>query len=190
MTTAGSDHSSKVLLRTAANMWANGGVQRYYRGLTVSTSSFLSTLPSSFEASLLSLGVSGYGIDMSFGFSFDALQLSLVGVFPYAAIDMSTFETLKIAYCRHFGIEEPETYATLAFGAVSGGVGATSVYRAFLYPFPIVAAAVYLLSDHAGSGLTQPFSLPFRDVYSDQSPPNETSSVGLDRSPSDVRRLL
>ncbi|CED82382.1 Predicted mitochondrial carrier protein [Phaffia rhodozyma] len=88
MTTAGSDHSAKVLLKTAATMWANGGVRRYYRGLT----------------------------------------LGLVGVFPYAAIDMSTFETLKIHYCRHQNVDEPETYAVLAFGAISGGVGATSVY--------------------------------------------------------------
>lgn len=55
-------------------------------------------------------------------------QLGLVGVFPYAAIDMSTFETLKLSYCQHFELEEPETYAVLAFGAISGGVGATSVY--------------------------------------------------------------
>lgn len=41
MTTAGSDHSSKVLLRTAAAMWANGGVRRYYRGLTVHSSYLL-----------------------------------------------------------------------------------------------------------------------------------------------------
>jgi solute carrier family 25 (mitochondrial phosphate transporter), member 23/24/25/41 len=41
---------------------------------------------------------------------------------------MSTFETLKLSYCQHFELEEPETYAVLAFGAISGGVGATSVY--------------------------------------------------------------
>lgn len=35
----------------------------------------------------------------------------------------------KINYCRHFQIDEPETYAVLSFGAISGGVGATSVYR-------------------------------------------------------------
>ncbi|KAL7414439.1 mitochondrial carrier domain-containing protein [Mrakia frigida] len=88
MTTAGSNHSSKILLKNAVAMWQTGGIRRYYRGLT----------------------------------------LGLVGVFPYAAIDMSTFETLKINYCRHFQIDEPETYAVLAFGAISGGVGATSVY--------------------------------------------------------------
>lgn len=50
----------------------------------------------------------------------------LVGVFPYAAIDMSIFETLKNAYVKRRG--EPGAIMILAFGTVSGAVGATSVY--------------------------------------------------------------
>jgi hypothetical protein len=42
---------------------------------------------------------------------------------------MSTFEALKIAYCKSFGLEEPQTVAVLCFGALSGSIGATSVYR-------------------------------------------------------------
>ncbi|KAF9009005.1 mitochondrial carrier domain-containing protein [Cyathus striatus] len=56
------------------------------------------------------------------------LTVGLVGVFPYSAIDMSTFEALKLAYLRSTGKEEPGVMALLAFGSVSGSVGATSVY--------------------------------------------------------------
>ncbi|KAH7343961.1 mitochondrial carrier [Rhizoctonia solani] len=56
------------------------------------------------------------------------LTIGLIGVFPYSAIDMSTFEALKLAYVRSTGISEPGVLALLAFGSVSGSVGATSVY--------------------------------------------------------------
>ncbi|KII95124.1 hypothetical protein PLICRDRAFT_202930 [Plicaturopsis crispa FD-325 SS-3] len=56
------------------------------------------------------------------------LQIGLVGVFPYSAIDMSTFEALKLAYLRSTGKDEPGVMALLSFGSVSGSVGATSVY--------------------------------------------------------------
>ena len=56
------------------------------------------------------------------------LTVGLVGVFPYSAIDMSTFEALKLAYIRSTGKEEPGVLALLAFGSLSGSVGATSVY--------------------------------------------------------------
>jgi len=73
-------------------------------------------------------------------------QIGLVGVFPYvpvsmlqylvlnnfpnsySAIDMSTFEALKLAYQRSTGKDEPGVMALLAFGSISGSVGATSVY--------------------------------------------------------------
>jgi hypothetical protein len=47
---------------------------------------------------------------------------------PYAyqlAIDMSTFEALKLAYLRSTGLDEPGVLALLAFGSISGSVGAT-----------------------------------------------------------------
>ncbi|KAG8745761.1 hypothetical protein FRC10_007022 [Ceratobasidium sp. 414] len=56
------------------------------------------------------------------------LMIGLVGVFPYSAIDMSTFEALKLAYTRSTGTSEPGVLALLAFGSISGSVGATSVY--------------------------------------------------------------
>ena len=46
----------------------------------------------------------------------------------YSAIDMSTFEALKLAYIRSTGKEEPGVLALLSFGSVSGSIGATSVY--------------------------------------------------------------
>ncbi|KAF9567342.1 mitochondrial carrier [Agrocybe pediades] len=56
------------------------------------------------------------------------LTIGLVGVFPYSAIDMSTFEALKQAYQKSTGKQEPGVLALLAFGSISGSVGATSVY--------------------------------------------------------------
>lgn len=49
-------------------------------------------------------------------------------VHRYSAIDMSTFEALKLAYQRSTGSQEPGVLALLAFGSISGSVGATSVY--------------------------------------------------------------
>lgn len=60
-------------------------------------------------------------------FFFRGLPAGLIGVFPYAAIDMSTFEGIKLSYTKWAG-EEPGIAGSLCFGAVSGGVGATSVY--------------------------------------------------------------
>ncbi|KAF8640007.1 hypothetical protein AX17_001251 [Amanita inopinata Kibby_2008] len=56
------------------------------------------------------------------------LTVGLIGVFPYSAIDMSTFEALKLAYLKSTGKEEPGVMALLTFGSISGSVGATSVY--------------------------------------------------------------
>ena len=41
---------------------------------------------------------------------------------------MSTFEALKLAYLRSTGKDEPGVLAVLAFGSISGSVGATMVY--------------------------------------------------------------
>ncbi|CAO1624430.1 unnamed protein product [Sympodiomycopsis kandeliae] len=56
------------------------------------------------------------------------LVAGLVGVFPYSAIDMSTFEGIKLAYISYTGKEDPGTLALLSFGSISGSVGATTVY--------------------------------------------------------------
>ncbi|KAF8579310.1 mitochondrial carrier [Ramaria rubella] len=56
------------------------------------------------------------------------LTIGIIGVFPYSAIDMSTFEALKLAYLRSTAKEEPGVMALLAFGSISGSIGATSVY--------------------------------------------------------------
>lgn len=46
----------------------------------------------------------------------------------YSAIDMSTFEALKLTYMKSTGKDEPGVLAVLAFGSISGSVGAMSVY--------------------------------------------------------------
>jgi solute carrier family 25 phosphate transporter 23/24/25/41 len=98
-----------AMVRTAKSMWKRGGMRAYYRGLTV-----------------CDLNLTDNSLD---GADLILLQLGLIGVFPYSAIDMSTFEALKIAYCKSFCLEEPQTVAVLCFGALSGSIGATSVYR-------------------------------------------------------------
>ncbi|BEI93587.1 uncharacterized protein CcaverHIS019_0600460 [Cutaneotrichosporon cavernicola] len=56
------------------------------------------------------------------------LGLGLIGVFPYSAIDMGTYEWLKTSYCRRMRVDEPPVYAVLSFGALSGSIGAATVY--------------------------------------------------------------
>ncbi|KAJ5893729.1 hypothetical protein N7495_005420 [Penicillium taxi] len=67
---------------------------------------------------------------------FRGLPLGLVGMFPYAAIDLSTFEYLKRAFiareARKLNCHENDVplnnYATGAIGALSGGMSASVVY--------------------------------------------------------------
>lgn len=84
----GQKQGNQLLAATARDMWRNGGMRTYYRGLTA----------------------------------------GLVGVFPYSAIDMSTFEGIKLFWIKYTGREEPSVLALLAFGSISGSVGATTVY--------------------------------------------------------------
>ncbi|KAK4051774.1 hypothetical protein OIO90_004598 [Microbotryomycetes sp. JL221] len=85
--TGGALRGNALILKTAADMWAKGGIPFFFRGLPA----------------------------------------GLVGVFPYSAIDMSTFEGIKLAYTKWAG-SEPGVIGSLSFGALSGGIGATSVY--------------------------------------------------------------
>ncbi|KAL4968428.1 calcium-binding mitochondrial carrier protein [Aspergillus stella-maris] len=70
-----------------------------------------------------------------FGF-FRGLPLGLIGMFPYAAIDLSTFEYLKRTLlarkARQHGCHEDDVplsnFATGAIGALSGGASASVVY--------------------------------------------------------------
>jgi solute carrier family 25 phosphate transporter 23/24/25/41 len=84
----GVNRGNALLVATARDMWRNGGMRTYYRGLTA----------------------------------------GLIGVFPYSAIDMSTFEGIKLFWIRYTGREEPSVLSLLAFGSISGSVGATTVY--------------------------------------------------------------
>lgn len=74
------------------------------------------------------------------------LTLGLIGVFPYSAIDMGTYETLKTAYCRSTDTDEPPVFAVLSFGALSGSIGAASVYRKpFSLYIPTLFSPTFLL---------------------------------------------
>jgi solute carrier family 25 phosphate transporter 23/24/25/41 len=67
---------------------------------------------------------------------FRGLPLGLVGMFPYAAIDLSTFEYLKRTLlakkARDCGCHEDDVplgnFSTGAIGAISGGFSASIVY--------------------------------------------------------------
>ncbi|KAF7892050.1 hypothetical protein EAF00_008352 [Botryotinia globosa] len=69
-------------------------------------------------------------------FAYRGLTMGLVGMFPYSAIDLATFETLKGYVARRnmkrFGYSEadalPGPFATGAIGAFSGAFGASIVY--------------------------------------------------------------
>ncbi|KAL2155400.1 hypothetical protein VTH82DRAFT_142 [Thermothelomyces myriococcoides] len=95
-TVKGGPQGTALLLRTAKNMWADGGLRAAYRGL-------------------------GAG---------------LLGMFPYSAIDIGTFELLKKSYikavARYYRIHEDDAQlgnvATAVLGASSGALGATIVY--------------------------------------------------------------
>ncbi|KAI9365101.1 mitochondrial carrier domain-containing protein [Pilaira anomala] len=64
------------------------------------------------------------------------LTLGLVGVFPYQAMDLGIYETLKMSYLEYTQGEynydgsqkSPNIFVLLACGMISGTIGATSVY--------------------------------------------------------------
>jgi hypothetical protein len=85
---------------------------------------------------------------------------------------MSTFEALKIAYCKSFALEEPQTVAVLCFGALSGSIGATSVYREF-------ATAVLGVSPNSFA--------PF--LRSHQPPSDSITSLGFSRPSPSLHRF-
>ncbi|ORY02003.1 mitochondrial carrier [Basidiobolus meristosporus CBS 931.73] len=65
---------------------------------------------------------------------YKGLTPALIGVMPYAAIDMGLFETLRVTYTKYLQSisknedEAPSVLALLGCGTISGTVGATSVY--------------------------------------------------------------
>ncbi|KAI7907974.1 mitochondrial carrier domain-containing protein [Cokeromyces recurvatus] len=65
------------------------------------------------------------------------LLLSMIGVFPYQALDMGVYETLKVSYLRSMDTyrensngkkPDPNVMVLWMCGMVSGSIGATSVY--------------------------------------------------------------
>ena len=74
--------------------------------------------------------------DGGFRAAYRGLGLGLIGMFPYSAIDIGTFELLKKTYtrtkARYYCIHEEDAtmgnVATAALGATSGALGASIVY--------------------------------------------------------------
>ena len=88
---------NELIWATARNMWANNGIQAFYRGL----------------------------------------PFGLLGMFPYAAIDLFTFESLKKYVVKRnmatklYKNEEdamPGNFTLALMGGLSGAIGASTVY--------------------------------------------------------------
>ncbi|CAO3690179.1 unnamed protein product [Umbelopsis ramanniana] len=61
------------------------------------------------------------------------LTLGLIGVFPYQAMDLGIYETLKLTYLGYMDktdgkVQQPNVFVLWGCGMVSGSIGATSVY--------------------------------------------------------------
>ncbi|KAI9295024.1 mitochondrial carrier [Neoconidiobolus thromboides FSU 785] len=62
---------------------------------------------------------------------FKGIAPTLIGVFPFAAIDLALFETLKLSYLKHKQLPpdtRPNPLVTLSCGMMSGTLGAVAVY--------------------------------------------------------------
>lgn len=102
---------NQLLLQTAKNMYRDGGIRMFYRGIFVGTS----------------------------------------GIFPYAALDLGTFSTIKTwlvkNQAKEMGIPEDEVrlpnYKVLSLGAISGTFGATVVYPINLLRTRLQAQGTY-----------------------------------------------
>ncbi|EEQ38680.1 putative calcium-binding mitochondrial carrier [Clavispora lusitaniae] len=100
-----------LLIQTAKNMYREGGLRMFYRGIFVGTS----------------------------------------GIFPYAALDLGTFSTIKNwlvkRQAKEMGIPEDEVrlpnYKVLSLGAISGTFGATVVYPINLLRTRLQAQGTY-----------------------------------------------
>ncbi|KAI0137164.1 mitochondrial carrier domain-containing protein [Xylariales sp. AK1849] len=76
------------------------------------------------------------GVEGGFRAYYRGVTMGLIGMFPYSAIDMGTFEFLKQSWITYraktLGIHEddaqPSTFATGIMGATSGAFGASVVY--------------------------------------------------------------
>lgn len=102
---------TRLLLQTAKDMYNEGGVRLFYRGLLV----------------------------------------GLGGMFPYAALDLGTFTSLKRWYIKRYAAREGVSvddvdvpnYLVLTMGATSGTFGATMVYPVNLLRTRLQAQGTY-----------------------------------------------
>jgi solute carrier family 25 (mitochondrial phosphate transporter), member 23/24/25/41 len=116
----------RTLASAAKRVWALGGFRAYYRGLGVRIRLCVH-LASALK--LFATDRPGRRIPVCVVASiWGVVRLSLIYFLRYSAIDMSTFEALKLAYVRSSGKDDPGMLALLAFGSISGSVGATMVY--------------------------------------------------------------
>ena len=53
---------------------------------------------------------------------------AMIGIIPYAGIDLAVFETLKTTYLDHYDKDRAPTHMILSFGIISGTSGAVLMY--------------------------------------------------------------
>src|SRR6266852_1817364 len=115
-----STESPKRSLATAAKrVWALGGLKAYYRGLGVRQW----LCPARKLLNRFRLAWLAYSRTCRCRSGVSTTTPHVLLPHRYSAIDMSTFEALKLAYLRSTGKDEPGVLAVLAFGSISGSVG-------------------------------------------------------------------
>jgi hypothetical protein len=111
-----SETTTSHILPTAKQMWREGKLRTFYRGLVVRAAHPTEiAFDNEYRLALLECFLIPVILCGGQLFSSDLV----------VAIDMSTFEALKLAYLRSTELEEPGVLALLAFGSISGSVGAT-----------------------------------------------------------------
>ncbi|KAG8820935.1 hypothetical protein FRC17_009975 [Serendipita sp. 399] len=125
--------SSKALMGAVTQIYKEGGIRGYWIGnglniIKIFPESAIKFL--SYESSKRMFAKYYDHVEDSREISGTSRFLSggIGGLTSQLSIDMSTFEALKLAYLRSTGLDEPGVLALLAFGSISGSVGATSVY--------------------------------------------------------------
>jgi solute carrier family 25 phosphate transporter 23/24/25/41 len=93
------------------------------------------------------------------------LGISILGIVPYAGIDLSIYDKLKKIYIKHSN-NNPSALTHMMCGAVSGGVAASIVYPLGLLRTRLQGTDVYNLAQGTS---THPYLYPggVRDVISE-----------------------
>lgn len=90
---------------------------------------------------------------------------NLLGIIPYAGIDLAVYETLKKLYCKHWNASEPGVLALLACGTCSSTFGQLASY-------PLALVRTRLQARSISADPTQPDTMSgqFRYIIKNEGP--------------------